>query len=129
MVSLPRPPAAALPQLAARACPGDGLVVLFFPCNQFCDEEPGSAADIAAFYVEQHGLPASSLMERGDVNGDETQDVYTFLRAAQLPNQTAAEPIEWNYSKFIVGRDGQVLGRYNQQVAVSALEEQITSLL
>ena len=103
--------------------------MLFFPCNQFCDEEPGSAADIAAFYVEQHGLPASSLMERGDVNGDETQGVYKFLRAAQLPNQTAAEPIEWNYSKFTVGRDGQVLGRYNQQVAVAALEEQITSLL
>ena len=103
--------------------------MLFFPCNQFCDEEPGTAADIAAFYVGQHGLPASSLMERGDVNGDDTQDVYKFLRAAQLPNQSAAEPIEWNYSKFIVGRDGQVVGRYNQQVDVLALEERITSLL
>eukprot|EP01045_Picozoa_sp_COSAG04_P016137 COSAG04_NODE_1324_length_7219_cov_3.786376_3_plen_130_part_00 len=129
MVSLPRLRLPLALSCLPAACPGDGLVVLFFPCNQFCDEEPGSAADIRAFYVEQHGLPASSLMERGDVNGDETQDVYTFLRAAQLPNQTAAEPIEWNYSKFIVGRDGQVLGRYNQQVAVAALEEQITSLL
>jgi glutathione peroxidase len=107
----------------------EGVAVLFFPCNQFCDEEPGSAADIAAFYVDQHGLPASSLMERGDVNGDETQDVYKFLRSAQLPNQTDAEPIEWNYSKFIVGRDGQVVGRYNQQVGVPYLEEQIRSVL
>ena len=45
------------------------------------------------------------------------------------PTKIEAEPIEWNYSKYIVGRDGQVLGRYNQQVAVAALEEQITSLL
>lgn len=73
-------------------------MVLFFPCNQFCDEEPGSAAEIKAFYVDEHGLPAACLMERGDVNGDDTQDVYQFLRSAQLPNQTNAEPIEWNFS-------------------------------
>eukprot|EP01050_Picozoa_sp_SAG11_P038121 SAG11_NODE_15399_length_579_cov_1.475000_1_plen_166_part_01 len=80
-----------------------GFAVLFFPCNQFCEEEPGSPDEIKDFYVEQHGLPASSLMERGDVNGANTQDVYRFLRSAQLPNQTNAEPIEWNFSKFIVG--------------------------
>ena len=106
-----------------------GLVVLFFPCNQFCSEEPGSPEDIKAFYVEKHGLPASSLMERGDVNGENTQDVYKFLRSAQLPNQTQREPIEWNFSKFIVGRDGQVLGRYNQQVGVPFLESQLRGVL
>ena len=75
-------------------------MVLFFPCNQFCEEEPGSASEIKEFYVEQHGLPAASLIERGDVNGDDTQDVYRFLRAAQLPNQANAEPIEWNFSAY-----------------------------
>ena len=104
-------------------------MVLFFPCNQFCDEEPGSAADIRAFYVDEHSLPSSSLMERADVNGDGTQDVYKFLRSAQLPNQTDAEPIEWNFSKFIIGRDGQVIGRYNQQVGVPYLEEQVRGAL
>lgn len=103
--------------------------MLFFPCNQFCSEEPGSPAEIKEFYVEKHGLPASSLMERGDVNGDQTQDVYKYLRSAQLPNQKHAEPIEWNFSKFIVGRDGQVLGRYNQQVSVPFLEEQLRTVL
>ena len=57
-----------------------GLRLLFFPCNQFCSEEPGTAADIKSFYVDQHGLPASSLMERNDVNGPNTQDTYKFLR-------------------------------------------------
>ena len=63
------------------------------------------------------------------VNGANTQDVYKFLRAAELPNQKNAEPIEWNFSKFIVGRDGQVLGRFNQQVPVAFLEKQLQGLL
>ena len=90
---------------------------------------PGSAQDIKAFYVDQHGLPAANLMERADVNRANTQDVYKFLRAAQLPNQTQAEPIEWNFSKYIVGRDGAVLGRYDQQVSVPFLEDQLQQLL
>merc|ERR1711918_43404 len=92
-------------------------------------EEPGSAEEIKAFYVDKHGLPASCLMERGDVNGEHTQDVYKFLRSAQLPNQTKAEPIEWNFSKFIVGKDGTVLGRYPQKVDVPFIEDQIRAVL
>jgi glutathione peroxidase len=90
-----------------------GLCLLFFPCNQFCSEEPGSAAEISAFYVDRHGLPASSLMERADVNGPRTQDAYKFLRSAD-GGGTADGAIEWNFTKFVVGRDGQVLGRYPQ---------------
>ena len=76
-----------------------GLQLLFFPCDQFCSEEPGSAAEIADFYVRKHGLPASWLMERGDVNGPGTQPAYAFLKGA------GGAPIEWNFSKFLVGRD------------------------
>ncbi len=92
-----------------------GLRLLFCPCNQFCSEEPGTAAEIAAFYVDQHGLPAESLMERADVNGPDTQDIYKFLRAADRGG-TADGAIEWNFTKFVVGRDGQVLGRFGQEV-------------
>jgi glutathione peroxidase len=108
-----------------------GLRLLFFPCNQFCAEEPGTAAEIAAFYVGQHGLPASSLMERGDVNGSETQAVYKFLRAAPLDENTdvAGGEIEWNFTKFIVGRDGQVLRRYGQEVKPDFLDERLPALL
>jgi glutathione peroxidase len=104
-----------------------GLIVLFFPCNQFCAEEPGSAAEIAAFYVDRHGLPASSLMERADVNGPDTQAAYRFLRSSEAGGSGAA--IEWNYSKFIVGRDGQVVGRLPQAATPEHLDEQMAKWL
>ena len=101
-----------------------GLRILFFPCNQFCSEEPGTAAEISEFYVSQHGLPASSLMERADVNGPLTQDVYKFLRSAERGEATDGA-IEWNFTKFIVGRDGQVVGRYGQSVKPDFLDKQL----
>ena len=104
-----------------------GFAILFFPCNQFCAEEPGSAAEIAAFYVNKHGLPASSLMERGDVNGPNTQDTYRFLRGSEAGGSGAA--IEWNFSKFIVGRDGQVVARFPQAVTPGYLDEQLAGWL
>ena len=104
-----------------------GLSLLFFPCNQFCSEEPGSAAEIAAFYVGRHGLPASSLMERADVNGPHTQDTYKFLRSADRGG--TGEAIEWNFTKFVVGRDGQVLARYGQQAKPEFLEQQMPAWL
>ena len=94
---------------------------------QFCAEEPGSAAEIAAFYVDRHGLPASSLMERADVNGPDTQAAYRFLRSSEAGGFGAA--IEWNYSKFIVGRDGQVVGRLPQAATPEHLDEQMAKWL
>ena len=101
-----------------------GLELLFFPCNQFCSEEPGTAAEIAAFYVQQHKLPESSLMERGDVNGPHTQPVYQFLKSA-----VRGGDIEWNFSKFVVGRDGKVVGRFGQGVKPPQLEAQLPAWL
>lgn len=94
-----------------------GLKLLFFPCNQFASEEPGSPADIRAFYVDKHNLPASCLMERIDVNGPNTHDVYKFLRGDV--------DIEWNFTKFVVGRDGQMLGRYAQSAKPAFFDEQL----
>ena len=105
-----------------------GMELLFFPCNQFCSEEPGSAAEIASFYVQQHGLPASSLMERADVNGPHTQPVYAFLKSAKLGGRSQGD-IEWNFTKFFVGRDGQVAQRHGQGVKPKQLEAQLSALL
>lgn len=99
-----------------------GLVLLFFPCNQFCNEEPGTAADIKAFYVDKHKLPASSLMERIDVNGSKTHAVYRFLKGR-------AKDIDWNFTKFVVGRNGQVLGRYGQEVKPPFFDRQLPAWL
>ena len=100
-----------------------GLQLLFFPCNQFCSEEPGSASEIADFYVRKHGLPASSLMERGDVNGPGTQPAYAFLKGG------GGAPIEWNFSKFLVGRDGKVRERFGQSCKPDFLDAQMPSWL
>lgn len=102
------------------------LQVLFFPCNQFCEEEPGSASEIKAFYCGMHGLPASSLMERNDVNGPRTQDVYKFLKSS---DGSGGAPIDWNFTKFVVGRDGQVLGRYKQGVQSAFFDERMPGWL
>ena len=101
----------------------DGLQLLFFPCNQFCDEEPGSASDIAEFYVDQHGLPASWLMARGNVNGADTQQAFTFFKS-ELPGD-----VEWNFNKFVVGRNGQCLARFAQKVKPPQLEEKLKKWL
>jgi len=105
-----------------------GLRLLFFPCNQFCSEEPGTAAEISAFYVSHHGLPAPCLMERADVNGPNTQEVYKFLRNADRGG-SADGSIEWNFTKFVVGRDGQVLKRYPQAVKPESLDAQLPQWL
>ena len=64
-------------------------------------------------------------MERVDVNGPHTQDVYTFLRSADL----AHAPIEWNFTKFVVGRDGKVLKRYGQAAKPEFFDEHLPSWL
>ena len=100
------------------------LQVLFFPCNQFCDEEPGTADEIKAFYCGVHCLPASSLMERNDVNGSRTQHTYKFLRSSD-----GGKRIDWNFTKFVVGRNGQVLGRYQQGVQPAFFDERMPGWL
>ena len=105
-----------------------GLGLLFFPCNQFCAEEPGTAAEISAFYVGQHGLPSSCLMERADVNGPNTQPVYAFLKSAKLGGRSQGD-IDWNFTKFFVGRDGQVAQRHGQGIKPKQLEAQLSALL
>tara|TARA_A100001015_G_scaffold277284_1_gene336334 strand:+ start:1099 stop:1443 length:345 start_codon:yes stop_codon:yes gene_type:complete len=97
----------------------NSLQVLFFPCNQFCEEEPGTAEEIADFYVGKHGLPREWLMERADVNGANTQPTYAFLKNA-LPGDIA-----WNFSKFIVDRHGSPLARFGQEVKPDQLEKMV----
>ena len=106
-----------------------GLDLLFFPCNQFCSEEPGPAVDIAEFYIGRHGLPANCLMERGDVNGPGTQPAYKFLKSSAQIAGLPGDDIEWNFAKFVVGRDGQVVRRYGQDAKPQMLEKEIVAFL
>lgn len=92
-----------------------GLEILAFPCNQFLFQEPGTNAEIKARILRKFS-PKFRLFSKIDVNGPGTHDVYKFLRSAELENQAEGSKIEWNFAKFIVGRNGQVLKRFSPKV-------------
>ncbi len=85
-----------------------GLVVLGFPCNQFGSQEPGTNADIASFCSLNYGV-TFPMYEKIEVNGDGQHPLYAYLTG-----ENAAFPgkIRWNFNKFLVGRDGEVIARY-----------------
>jgi len=87
-----------------------GLEVLGFPCNQFGAQEPGSADEIASFCELNYGVKFP-LFAKVDVNGDKAAPVYRYLKAAK-PGLLGTEAIKWNFTKFLVGRDGAVLARF-----------------
>jgi len=91
-----------------------GLVVLGFPCNQFGAQEPGTAAQIGAFCQKNYGV-TFPLFEKLDVKGAHQAPVYQFLTAKY------GEPA-WNFHKYLVGKDGQVLQAFPSQVAPESAE-------
>jgi glutathione peroxidase len=99
-----------------------GLVVLGFPCNQFGGQEPGTAAEIAEFCEINFGV-SFPLFARLDVNGPAQSPLYAWLKAAHPGD------IEWNFAKFLVGRDGQVAARFAPDILPAALEPAIEALL
>jgi len=90
-----------------------GLVVLAFPCNQFGGQEPGSAAEIQAFCRERYEV-SFPLFAKVDVNGPKAAPLYRWLTARR------GGPIRWNFTKFLVGRDGQLLERFEPRVRPDA---------
>ncbi|MEO7500882.1 MAG: glutathione peroxidase [Casimicrobiaceae bacterium] len=87
-----------------------GLDVLGFPCNQFGAQEPGSEADIAQFCELNYGVKFP-LFAKVDVNGNNAAPVYKYLKSAK-PGLLGSEAIKWNFTKFLVGRDGKVIARF-----------------
>ena len=93
-----------------RAHRARGFEVLGFPCNQFGAQEPGGADEIASFCELNYGVKFP-LFAKVDVNGDKAAPVYQYLKAAK-PGLLGIEAIKWNFTKFLIGRDGAVLARY-----------------
>jgi glutathione peroxidase len=87
-----------------------GLRVLGFPCNQFGGQEPGSADDIKTFCSLTYDV-TFPLFAKVKVNGDDAHPLFQVLKKAQ-PGLLGTEAIKWNFTKFLVGRDGRVLKRY-----------------
>ncbi len=86
-----------------------GLVVLGFPCNQFAGQEPGDAEQIGEFCEANYGV-TFPMFAKIDVNGPHAHPLYQWLRAER--RGILGGTIPWNFTKFLVGRGGEVLGRY-----------------
>ena len=93
-----------------QAYQAQGLRVLGFPCNQFGGQDPGSNADIASFCQLNFGV-SFPMMEKIEVNGAGAHPLYQWL-CAEAPGLLGSKGIKWNFTKFLVGRDGRVLKRY-----------------
>ncbi|RRH88960.1 glutathione peroxidase [Variovorax beijingensis] len=87
-----------------------GLVVLGFPSNQFGSQDPGSNEEIGAFCTTNYGV-SFPMMEKIDVNGSNAAPLYQWL-TKEKPGLLGSTAIKWNFTKFLVGRDGRVLKRY-----------------
>jgi len=106
---------------------GLGLVVIGFPCNQFGHQEPGTAAEIGAFCEKNYGV-TFPLFEKIDVNGDNAHPLYQYLKQ-QAPGLLGSEAIKWNFTKFLIKKDGTVFNRYAPLTKPEELVDDVEKLL
>ena len=99
---------------------GDGLAVLGFPCNQFGKQEPGSNSEIAEFCKAEYGV-SFDLFSKIEVNGDGACDFYKHLTGLDTKPKDKG-PITWNFEKFVIGRNGEVVARFAPRTAPDAPE-------
>ena len=104
-----------------------GLEVLGFPCNQFRAQEPGSAAEIGNFCQKNYGV-SFPMFAKIDVNGAHTHPLFAALKK-QAPGILGTESIKWNFTKFLVRRDGSVYKRYATTTRPQDLARDIEALL
>lgn len=104
----------------------DGLVILGFPCNQFGSQEPGDADEIGEFCQKNYGV-SFPMMAKVDVNGDDAHPIYQWLRTEK--GGVLGDKIKWNFTKFLIGKDGQVLKRYGSTTKPEKLKGDIQAAL
>ena len=104
-----------------------GFVVLAFPCNQFGEQEPGTEAQILDFCRTTYDV-SFPVFQKVEVKGPGAHPLYRHLTAAR-PGLLGSEAIKWNFTKFLVGADGQVLKRYAPTTTPSAIEADIVANL
>ncbi|MFZ6732868.1 glutathione peroxidase [Undibacterium sp. Ji42W] len=104
-----------------------GVEVLGFPCNQFGHQEPGSAGEIGSFCEKNYGV-TFPLFDKIDVNGDKAHPLFQHLKS-QAPGLLGSQSIKWNFTKFLIKKDGTVFKRYAPQTAPKDLLDDIEKLL
>ena len=104
-----------------------GLEILGFPCNQFGGQDPGTNKEIAAFCQRNYGVNFP-MFAKVDVKGPEAHAIFRFL-TREAKGVLGSQNIKWNFTKFLVGRNGEVLGRYAPTTKPEALEADIEKAL
>lgn len=107
-----------------------GLVILGFPCNQFGAQEPGTEQDIVQFCELNYGV-TFPMFAKIDVNGADAHPLYKFLKEQKggLLGGIGLDAIKWNFTKFLISRKGEVVGRYASATTPADLAEKIEPLL
>ena len=103
-----------------------GLVVLGFPCNQFMGQEPGDSEQIGAFCDQKYGVQFP-MFEKIDVNGEDAHPLYKWLRTEK--GGVLGDAIKWNFTKFLIGRDGRVLAHYAPKTVPAKIAGDIEAAL
>ncbi|MDO9403772.1 MAG: glutathione peroxidase [Polaromonas sp.] len=106
---------------------GKGLAVLGFPCNQFGSQDPGADGEIASFCQVNYGV-TFPMMSKIEVNGAGAHPLYQWL-TAEAPGLLGTKAIKWNFTKFLVGKDGEVIRRYAPTDKPAALAKDIEAAL
>mgnify|MGYP000330125608 FL=1 len=104
-----------------------GFEVLAFPCNQFGNQEPGDAGEIAEFCKVNFGL-TFPLMAKVDVNGPDASPLFDWMKK-EKPGVMGSKSIKWNFTKFLIDREGNVVKRYGSTDAPKAIAKDIEKLL
>ena len=104
-----------------------GLVVLGFPCNQFGGQDPGSNTDILNFCVKNYGV-SFPMHSKIDVNGNAAVPLFQYLKK-QAKGALGTERIKWNFTKFLIGRTGEVIARYAPLTKPQAIQADIEAEL
>lgn len=100
-----------------------GLEILAFPCDQFGNQEPGTESEIKTFCRTRYSVKFP-LFSKIEVNGPNTTPLYTYLKNERPPAE-----VKWNFTKFLVGRDGKVVKRFEPDTTPEALEPEVVALL
>lgn len=106
---------------------GRGFAVLGFPCNQFGGQEPGTAEQIGEFCQLNYGV-SFPLFAKVAVNGPDAHPLFEWLKQ-QAPGLLGSQAIKWNFTKFLLGRDGRVVSRYAPATKPESLRADIEALL
>lgn len=104
-----------------------GLAVLGFPCNQFASQEPGTSEEIVKFCSTNYGV-TFQMFDKIDVNGDNAHPLYVYLKK-EAPGVLGTEGIKWNFTKFLVTKDGKIYNRYSSNTAPADIQKDIEELL